>query len=96
VARAETQEIAETPKAAEPPARCLLTVGSYPWSELWVDGADTGQHTPVVELPLACGAHKLQLKRSDLNVDQVENVTLEAGQAIKRHFDLPVVEGLDN
>ena len=75
---------------ARPTARCLLTVGTYPWSELWVDGVDTGQHTPVVGLPLECGAHKLELKRADLNVDQVENVTLEEGRESKRHFDLPV------
>ena len=94
-ARVETETIPESPQVAEPAARCLLTVGSYPWSELWVDGVDTGQHTPVVALPLACGAHKLDLKRSDLNVDQVENVTLEEGRESKRHFDLPV-ESLDN
>jgi serine/threonine-protein kinase len=93
--RLETEESAEPRQVAEPSARCLLTVGSYPWSELWVDGVDTGQHTPVVNLALPCGAHKLELKRSDLNVDQVENVTLEEGREIKRHFDLPV-EGLEN
>jgi hypothetical protein len=30
-----------------------------------------------------------------LNVDQIENVTLEEGRESKRHFDLPV-ESLDN
>jgi serine/threonine-protein kinase len=94
-ARAESEEITEPAKVARPTARCLLTVGSYPWSELWVDGVDTGQHTPVVGLPLECGAHKLDLKRADLNVDQVENVMLEEGRESKRHFDLPV-EGVDN
>jgi serine/threonine-protein kinase len=94
-ARSESEETTEPVKVAAPSARCLLSVGSYPWSELWVDGVDTGQHTPVVGLPLQCGAHKLELVRSDLNVDQIENVTLEEGRESKRHFDLPV-EGLDN
>jgi len=62
---------------------------------VWIDGADTGQHTPVVRYPLACGPHKLELKRSDLHIDQVENVILQEGSEFKRHFDLAGA-GVDN
>jgi eukaryotic-like serine/threonine-protein kinase len=77
--------------AIEPPsgpANCRITVGSYPWSDLWIDGADTGLQTPVVDLPVACGIHRLEFKRSDLKVDQVERVTLDEGHRFKRQYDL--------
>jgi hypothetical protein len=83
------------PEVAEAKPVCLLTVGSYPWAELWVDGINTGEHTPVVRQRLNCGAHKLELKRADLEVDQVENVVLEGGHEMKRHFDLGGA-GIDN
>jgi serine/threonine-protein kinase len=76
-------------------AKCLITVGSYPWSELWVDGADTGQQTPVVNLPLTCGPHRLEFRRRDLRVDQIENVTLNEGRAFKRQYELQGA-GLDD
>ena len=31
------------PPGDRPAGQCRITVGSYPWSELWVDGADTAQ-----------------------------------------------------
>jgi hypothetical protein len=70
------------------PAACRITVGSYPWSDLWIDGADTGLQTPVVDLPVACGIHRLEFKRSDLKVDQVERVTLDEGHRFKRQYEL--------
>ena len=70
------------------PAACRITVGSYPWSDLWIDGADTGLQTPVVDLPVTCGAHRLELKRTDLKVDQVERVTVDEGHRFKRQYEL--------
>ena len=56
-ARAESRERPRSRRRSPVrPRRCRLTVGSYPWSELWIDGADTGQQTPVVGLPVTCGA----------------------------------------
>jgi hypothetical protein len=69
-------------------ATCRITVGSYPWADLWVDGANTGLQTPVVNLPLACGIHRLELRRRDLKVDQMEKVTLEEGHEFRRQYEL--------
>ena len=69
-------------------AECRLTIGSYPWSDLWIDGANTGQQTPVVGLPVTCGPHRLELKRKDLKVDQEENVTVLEGREFKREYEL--------
>jgi len=75
-------------KAGAAATECRITVGSYPWSDLWIDGANTGQQTPVVGLPLSCGPHRLEFKRQDLKVDQVENVTVNEGRDFKRDYEL--------
>jgi hypothetical protein len=67
---------------------CRITIGSYPLSDLWIDGANTGQQTPVVGLPVTCGPHRLELKRRDLKVDQEENVTVNEGREFKREYEL--------
>jgi len=74
--------------AAEQPRSCLLSVGSFPWADLWIDGKDTGQRTPVVHYPVACGAHKLGLKRRDLRLDRTEHVTVAPGHELKQHYEL--------
>ena len=74
---------------AAPQARdCLLSVASFPWADLWIDGKDTGQRTPVVHYPVSCGTHKLALKRHDLKVDRTEQVMVAAGHELKQHYDL--------
>jgi serine/threonine protein kinase len=67
---------------------CLLTIGSVPWAELWIDGKDVGQPTPVVHLPVTCGSHKLRFKRSSPEIDHVESVKVTVGQELKRNFTL--------
>jgi serine/threonine-protein kinase len=78
---------AEAPSAVEQPRDCALSVASFPWTELWIDGKDTGQRTPVVHYPVACGAHKLGLKRRDLKMDRVEQVTVAPGHELKQHYE---------
>ena len=76
------------PEARTAATLCRITIGSYPWSNLWIDGANTGQQTPVVGLPVTCGPHRLELKRRDLKVDQEENVTVIEGREFKSDYEL--------
>src|SRR4030095_2245368 len=46
---------------------CAVSVNSVPWSEVWIDGENTGRHTPLVDLPIDCGQHRLDFKRPDLH-----------------------------
>jgi hypothetical protein len=80
----------ETPAApsAEQGRNCLMSVGSFPWAELWIDGKDTGQRTPVVHYPVSCGAHKITLKRRDLNLNRSEQVTVAPDHELKQHYEL--------
>jgi len=87
VAAAPGPAAADTPPAPGT-GQCRITVGTYPWSQLWIDGADTGQHTPVVDLPISCGNHKLEFKRRDLKISQSENVTLNEGREFRRQYEL--------
>jgi hypothetical protein len=83
------EENIEVAGAPERPAElCSLTVGSRPWTEVWIDGTPTRQHTPLADVELPCGPHQLRFKRDELQIDRVEVVTLRAGEAFKRSFDL--------
>jgi serine/threonine protein kinase len=66
---------------------CAITVGTRPWSELWIDGRNTGRHTPYSE-SIACGKHKLTFKRADLNLDRTESVTVRPGEKFKQSYAL--------
>ena len=65
-----------------------MSIASFPWSELWIDGKDTGQRTPVVHYPVSCGAHKLTLKRRDLKLERIQQVTVAPGHELKQHYEL--------
>jgi serine/threonine-protein kinase len=67
---------------------CFLTVGSFPWAQLWIDGKDSGQPTPVVHLQVPCGAHKLRFKRDDAKIDQAVSISVTADREFKRNFQL--------
>jgi serine/threonine protein kinase len=83
---------ARAPVAVAASKDCLLTVGSVPWAELWIDGKDVGQPTPVVHLPVTCGAHKLRLKRSNPDIDHAESVNVSPGQELKKNFNLETAD----
>ncbi len=85
VAHAETQPAVVVANDGRP---CFLTVGSFPWAQLWIDGKDSGQPTPVVHLQVPCGAHKLRFKRDDARIDQVVGIVVTADREFKRNFQL--------
>jgi serine/threonine-protein kinase len=81
--------VTETPTPSPEQGRnCLMSVASFPWAELWIDGKDTGQRTPVVHYPVNCGAHRITLKRRDLNLNRSEQVTVAPDHELKQHYEL--------
>jgi len=66
---------------------CSITVGTRPWSEIWIDGRNTGRHTPYSE-SIPCGRHKLTFKRADLNMIRNENINIRPGDKFKQSFPL--------
>jgi serine/threonine protein kinase len=67
---------------------CSITVGSRPWSEVWIDGKNTTKHTPFADYKIPCGKHRLTFKRPDLQIDRTESITVRSGQKFKQSFTL--------
>jgi hypothetical protein len=67
---------------------CSITVGSKPWSEVWVDGKNTSKITPLVDFPVSCGKHKLTFKNSELKIELTKSVSVQAGAKFKQVFTL--------
>jgi serine/threonine protein kinase len=71
---------------------CTITVNSTPWSEVWIDGKNTTKHTPFVDFKIPCGKHRLAFKRSDMQIDYSENITVHPGQKFKQRYTLATDE----
>jgi len=62
---------------------CSMTVGSVPWTDLWVDGTNTHRHTPVASFLAPCGPHRVELRRGDLHIHLTTEVDLVPGRKAK-------------
>jgi serine/threonine protein kinase len=80
------------PPSAPAPATCQMTINSVPWSEVWIDGKNTGSHTPIVDYAVACGRHRLEFKRADLGIDDTEHLVAEPGETVKHRYTLTAAE----
>jgi hypothetical protein len=69
-----------------------MTVASIPWSEVWIDGENTKMHTPIVDYKIRCGEHRLSFKRSDMQIDHSESITVHPGETFKQRYTLPAYE----
>jgi serine/threonine protein kinase len=63
---------------------CTVTLGSKPWSQVWIDGKDTGKVTPLVDYKVACGKHKVTFKNPEIPVEKSENIAVKAGEKFKK------------
>jgi hypothetical protein len=66
----------------------MLTVGSRPPADVLIDEKSIGRRTPVVKYRLPCGDHKLVLRRADLDIYQMEIVTLKPGVPFRKVYPL--------
>jgi hypothetical protein len=88
-AKPATPKIAAAPvKPAGASGPCVMSVGSRPPADVWLDDHSLGRRTPLVRFHTACGDHKLALKRADLDLYQMEIVTLRAGAPFKKVYPL--------
>jgi hypothetical protein len=79
--------VVEEEEAGGATETCSITVGTRPWSELWIDGKNTGRHTPYSE-SISCGKHKLVFKRPDLSLERTEVVNVRPGEKFRQVFPL--------
>jgi serine/threonine-protein kinase len=64
-----------------------LSVGSSPWTEVYVDGIKLGQ-TPIVRHALPAGKHELRLINEEKGLDRTLNVEVRAGREAKEYLKL--------
>jgi hypothetical protein len=77
----------------EPVSRaCSVTLESRPWAQVWIDGRNTGQRTPLRDHAVPCGRHTITLKNPELQVELSQRVTLRPGQPHKRMLQLAPTE----
>jgi hypothetical protein len=81
-------DVVKETKPAESSGDCSITLGSRPWSEVWIDGKSTNRQTPFVDFKVACGKHKVTFKRPDLQIDQIEVITVHPGEKFKQSYSL--------
>jgi eukaryotic-like serine/threonine-protein kinase len=74
--------------AANDGAACAITVASKPRADVWLDEHNVGRRTPLNRLRVACGDHKLVLRRDDLDLYQMEVITVRPGAPFRKLYPL--------
>ncbi len=69
------------PKGERPAAggEGYLRIGSKPWTNITIDGKDTGQRTPQTHIKLSAGSHRILLSNPQFNVRETFTVEIAAG-----------------
>jgi serine/threonine-protein kinase len=67
---------------------CTIRISSKPWAEIWIDGKNTGRKTPVDNMKIACGTRKLELKRPDQDMEQMEMLKVVPGKPFRGNYEL--------
>jgi serine/threonine-protein kinase len=67
---------------------CLISVESKPPAHVWLDGRSIGRQTPLLGYRVACGKHKLALKRKDLHLSRVEAITSSVATPFRHTYRL--------
>jgi len=65
-----------------------LRLGSKPWTNIAVDGKDTGLHTPQTQMKLGAGSHRVTLANPQFNIKETFSVDIKAGETVTLIKDL--------
>jgi eukaryotic-like serine/threonine-protein kinase len=57
-----------------------LRLGSKPWTNIVVDGKETGLHTPQTHLKLAAGSHRITLTNPQFSIKETFSVDIKSGE----------------
>src|SRR5262249_4247885 len=67
---------------------CTISIGSKPAADVWLDERKLNRRTPLVGYRVGCGDHKVVLKREDLDLYQMEMITVRPGTPFKKSYPL--------
>jgi len=81
----EPKAPAEKPAAVDKPSSSgggdgWLRLGSKPWTNILVDGKETGLHTPQTHLKLGAGSHRITLTNPQFSIKETFSVDIKAGE----------------
>ncbi len=65
-----------------------LRLGSKPWTNIGVDGKETGLHTPQTQLKLGAGSHRITLTNPQFNIKETFSVDIKPGETTTMIKDL--------
>jgi len=87
---AATSPAGETSKAesAGGAGDCQVRIDAHPSAEVWLDGKNTGKHTPLSGYRVSCGTHELTLKRPEQDIEQMEVLKIKRGQPFRGSYEL--------
>jgi serine/threonine-protein kinase len=71
---------AATPPPAASNAPGLLTVQSRPAARVIIDGQDTGRFTPLINVPVVPGRHRITLVNPEFNLNKEYVIEIESGK----------------
>jgi serine/threonine-protein kinase len=77
------KEASVTP--AETGEKGFLTIDTYPWTKVTVNGRALGS-TPLVKAPLAAGAYTVVLENPDEKISEHVTVTIKAGETVSKRL----------
>jgi hypothetical protein len=57
-----------------------LRLGSKPWTNISVDGKESGLHTRQTQMKLSAGSHRITLSNPQFNIKETFSVDIKAGE----------------
>ncbi len=57
-------------------------IQTLPWARVFLDGRDTGRNTPVRQLRVSAGSHRIGLRTTDGSMHE-ETVVVPAGETVR-------------
>jgi hypothetical protein len=76
----EKPEKAVVEKPAAPAGDGFLRIGSKPWTNIAIDGKDTGLHTPQTKIKLPAGTHRVTLTNPQFNIKETFSVEIKPNE----------------
>ena len=77
----------DTPKVVAAKGQGTLMLGSKPSCDIYIDGTNTGLHTPQREIKLPAGKHRITLMNNEFGIRETFSVEIKADQPTKEIKD---------
>ena len=66
----------------------ILRLASKPWTYIFIDGKETGLHTPQAHIALTVGSHEIMLRSIEHDLKETFTVEIRVGEITTAVKDL--------